>query len=553
VFVHIAGDSLFFFIAGKVVMNRAKMIAALEKTDQGIWDVIVVGGGATGLGTAVEAASRGYRTLLLEQHDFAKATSSRSTKLVHGGVRYMQQGNIALVLEGLHERGLMLGNAPHLVRSQAFIVPNYTWWSGPFYGVGLKAYDLLAGKLGFGPSKILSKAEVLSRIPTLEPAELHGGVIYHDGQFDDSRMAVNLAQTVADLHGSVVNYMPVTGLLKTNGMVCGVAAKDVESGREYEIPGRAVINATGIFTDSIIKMDNPNAGGIMSLSQGVHLVFDREFLPGDSAIMVPQTEDGRVLFAVPWNDKVVIGTTDTPVDQPELEPRAFDEEVRFILHHAAKYLTKDPTRADVLSVFAGIRPLVGSSHGKETAQIARDHHVMVSESGLVTITGGKWTTYRRMGEDAVNQAAAAAGLEERKSRTKSLRIHGWLQSVDHAESLHSYGADALALKRLMEEDKTPATRLHDRLPYTAAEVIWAVRHEMGRTVEDVLARRTRALLLDARASREAAPEVARIMAAELGRDKKWCRDQVAAYIELADGYYFHSDDASEDDPGSRKA
>lgn len=519
-------------------MDRAKMLETLQGAEA-VWDVIVAGGGATGLGTAVESASRGYKTLLLEQHDFSKATSSRSTKLVHGGVRYMQQGNIALVLEGLHERGLMLRNAPHLVQNLAFVVPSYAWWSGPFYGVGLKAYDLLAGRLGFGRSKILSKNDALSLIPTLEPKDLRGGVIYHDGQFDDSRMAINLAQTVVDLHGTVINYMPVTGLLKMNGMVCGVAAKDLETGKEYEIFSRVVINATGIFTDSVLKMDNPRAPGIMSLSQGVHLVLDREFLPGDSAVMVPHTEDGRVLFAVPWHNRVVIGTTDTPVERPDLEPQPLEEEIQFILRHAARYLTKDPTRADVLSVFAGIRPLVSISHSKDTAGIARDYLVTVSVSGLVTITGGKWTIYRKMAEDAVNQAAFVAGLDERESKTKKLRIHGWLNNVDPADPFRFYGSDAASLRKLMEEDKTLAAKLHERLPYSAAEAVWAVRHEMARTVEDVLSRRTRALLLDARASQQAAPEVARIMAAELGRDEKWRQDQVTAYTRLADGYYLH--------------
>jgi glycerol-3-phosphate dehydrogenase len=517
-------------------MDRSEMLEAV-KNERGFWDVIVVGGGASGLGTAVEAASRGYKTLLLEQHDFSKGTSSRSTKLVHGGVRYLQQGNIALVLEALHERGLMFRNAPHLVQNLAFIVPNYTWWSGPFYGAGLKVYDLLAGKLGFGSSKILSKEDTLDRIPTLEPKDLRGGVIYHDGQFDDSRLAVNLAQTVADLHGTVINYMPVTGLLKLNRIVCGVTAEDLEGGGEYEIYSHAVINATGIFTDSVLKMDDPHAAGIMSLSQGVHLVLDQEFLPGNSAIMVPQTEDGRVLFAVPWHNKVVVGTTDTPVEHPTLEPRAMEEEIEFILHHAARYLTKDPTRGDVLSVFAGIRPLVSLGHRKDTAAISRDHHVLVSESGLVTIAGGKWTTYRRMAEDTVNQAALVAGLDERESTAKQLRIHGWLKHVDPSDSLYFYGSDALSVKRLVEEDDTLRAKLHGQLPYTRAEVVWAVRNEMARSVEDVLARRTRALLLDARASQEAAPEVARIMAKELGRDKKWQQEQETAYAELSNGYH----------------
>ena len=378
-------------------MNRTKMLDILNGPPK-FWDIIIIGGGATGLGAAVEAASRGYDTLLLEQHDFAKGTSSRSTKLVHGGVRYLQQGNISLVIEALHERGLLIQNAPHLVSNQAFIVPNYEWWDGPFYGVGLKVYDLLAGKLGLGPSKILSREETLRRIPTLEPEGLRGGVIYYDGQFDDSRLAINLAQTLVDNHGTPLNYMQVTGLLKSGSVINGVSARDMESGKVYKINGRVVINATGVFTDEIICMDDPAAPRMISPSQGVHIVLDQEFLPGESAVMVPQTDDGRVLFAVPWHNKVVVGTTDTPVENATLEPRAQEEEIHFILKHAAKYLTKDPRREDVQCVFAGLRPLVNLEGMKDSASVSREHHILVSASGLVTITGGKWTTYRKMGE-----------------------------------------------------------------------------------------------------------------------------------------------------------
>jgi len=516
-------------------MDRNKMLQNIEDR-QGFWDIIVIGGGATGLGTAIEAASRGYTTLLLEQHDFSKGTSSRSTKLVHGGVRYLQQGNVSLVLEALYERGLLLHNAPHLVRNQSFIVPNYAWWSGPFYGVGLKVYDLLAGRHGFGPSKVLSKDETLKHIPTLETTDLHGGVIYYDGQFDDSRLAINLAQTVVDLDGTVINYMKVTGLIKKNNTVNGVVAKDIETGKESEIFAHVVINATGIFTDSVLKMDDPKADNILSLSQGVHIVLDKVFMPGDSAIMVPHTEDGRVLFAVPWHNRVIIGTTDTPVDKPTLEPRAFEEEIEFLLKYAARYMTKDPTRRDVLSVFTGIRPLVSLSHDKDTAQISRDHQVIVSRSGLVTVTGGKWTTYRRMGEDAIDQAALVAGLDERESKTKNLRLHGWLKHIDPDDPLSCYGSDSVYVGKLIEQDPELGERLHQDLPYIRAEVVCGVRNEMARTVEDILARRMRALLLDARASIETAPEVARIMADELRYDQKWEQDQVSSYTRLAKEY-----------------
>ena len=516
-------------------MKRDKMIDTIENF-AGIWDIIIIGGGATGLGTAVEAASRGYKTLLLEQHDFSKGTSSRSTKLIHGGVRYLQQGNISLVLEALHERGMLIQNAPHLVHNQAFIVPTYDWWSGPFYGVGMKVYDLMAGKFGLGPSRILSREETLAKIPTLEPKGLRGGVRYCDGQFDDSRLAINLAQTAVDLGSTPVNYIKVIGLLKSNNMISGVMAKDMESGKEYELNGRVVINATGIFTDTILKMDNPAAKKIITMSQGVHLTFNKEFLPGDSAIMVPHTADGRVLFAVPWHDRVVVGTTETAVEKATLEPCAFEEEIDFILNHAAKYLTKDPTRNDVLSLFAGIRPLVNTGGSKESAAISRDHFLLVSECGLITITGGKWTTYRKMAEDAIDRAALIAGLEERQSITKNLRIHGWLKNIDPNGALHYYGSDEIAIKKMIARRPLLGDKLHERLPFIKAEVIWAVQEEMARTVEDVLSRRTRALLLDAKASMEMAPETAKLMAAELRYGQDWENEQVLAYKELARNY-----------------
>ncbi|MDF9795488.1 glycerol-3-phosphate dehydrogenase [Catalinimonas alkaloidigena] len=516
-------------------MDRDIMINTITEHDT-VWDVIVIGGGATGLGTALESASRGYTTLLLEQADFAKGTSSRSTKLAHGGVRYLQQGDVSLVVEALHERGLMMKNAPHLVRNQAFVIPTYDWWGGPFYTVGMKVYDVLAGKLGLGPSKSLTKEETLELLPTVEPEGLRGGVIYYDGQFDDARLAINLAQTCADAGGTLVNYMKVKGLLKSSDMVSGVIAEDMETGKEYQIQSRVVVNATGVFVDGVIKMDNPKAKDIVRPSQGVHIVLDKDFLPGDSAIMVPKTEDGRVLFVVPWNNKAIVGTTDTPVESPSLEPKALEEEVDFILEHAAKYLTKDPTREDVQSVFAGLRPLVSTDDGKSTAQISRSHSLIVSISGLVTITGGKWTTYRKMGEDTIDKASLIAGLEERQTKTKDLRIHGWLKNVNKEDPLFFYGSDIIAIRKLINKEPALGEQIHKDLPVVKAQVVWAAQHEMARTVEDFLSRRTRSLLLNARASMEMAPEVAKLMARELGKDKQWEDQQVEAYTKLAEGY-----------------
>jgi glycerol-3-phosphate dehydrogenase len=527
-------------------MNRDQALAQLHDPEP--WDVLIVGGGATGLGTAVEAASRGYRTLLLERSDFAKGTSSRSTKLIHGGVRYLQQGNVALVLEALRERGLLLRNAPHLVRNLSFVVPAYDWWEGPFYGAGLRLYDLLAGRLGFGPSRRLSREETLERIPTLEPEGLRGGIVYQDGQFDDARLAITLARTFVAHGGTPINCMEVGGLLKEGGLVRGVQARDVESGEEREIRARVVVNATGVFADGLRRMDDPASEPLLAPSQGIHLVLDRSFLPGESAILVPHTADGRVLFAVPWHGRAVVGTTDTPVPHSSSsssatwdEPLPLPGEVEFLLTHAARYLTRDPAPADVLSCFAGLRPLVRAGDEKATAALSRDHTLIVAPSGLVTITGGKWTTYRKMGQDTVDHAALAGGLPERPSVTAELRLHGWTERVPPPAVGTAYGSDAPALDWLAGERPGWGDPLHPRLPYRVCEVVWAVRHEMARTLEDVLSRRTRALLLDARASLEAAPAVARLLAAELGRDEAWVEGQVAAYEKLARGYLLSAD------------
>ena len=516
-------------------MNRDHAIEAIENFE-GYWDMIVIGGGATGLGVGVDAASRGYKTLLLEQHDFAKGTSSRSTKLIHGGVRYLRQGNISLVLEALHERGLLIRNAPHLVTNQAFIVPSYEWWDGPFYGAGMKVYDILAGKLGLGPSRHLSRKETLERIPTLEPEKLRGGVEYHDGQFDDARLAVNLAQTMTDSGGTPVNYMKVTGFTRAGEMIDGVVAMDMETGQAHEIHARVVVNATGVFTDTIREMENPESKPLIAASQGVHLVLDKVFLPGNAAIMVPQTSDGRVLFVVPWHDRALVGTTDTPVSRISLEPCPLEEEIDFILTHAARYLSKDPGPGDIKSVFAGLRPLVNTGKEHDTAAISRDHYLLVSESGLVTITGGKWTTYRKMAEDTVNQALLVAGLDERECVTKKLRIHGWLKHFDKTDPLHCYGSDAMHLKKMIRTDPGLGEKLHPDLPYLKAEVIWAVQKEMARTVEDFLARRSRALVLDARAAMDMAPGVAHLMARALGYDESWETSQVDSFVRLAKNY-----------------
>ena len=501
------------------------------------WDMVVIGGGATGVGIAVDGASRGHTVLLLEQSDFGKGTSSRSTKLVHGGVRYLQQGNVPLVMEALKERGILRKNAPHLVTDLPFVVPNYRWWEAPFYGVGMRVYDVLAGKYGFGHSKNLSVEETVERIPTIETDGLRGGVVYHDGQFDDARLLIHLAVTAAEQGATLVNYMPVTGILKDErGFSVGVEARDEESGRTWEIPARAVVNATGAFADAVRALDEPSARPIMRPSQGVHLVLDRAFLPGSSAIMVPQTDDGRVLFAIPWRDRVVVGTTDTPVDEASLEPRPLPEEIDFLLTHAARYLTRDPALEDVRSVFVGIRPLVAEADAEDTAEISREHALRVSASGMLTIAGGKWTTYRKMAEDAVDAAETLGDLDPAPCVTTELNIHGYHQHAERYGALSVYGSDAPRILALADEDESLGGKIHPRLDMLGAEVVWACRAEMARTVDDVLARRTRSLVFDARAAVEAAAGVAGLMARELDRDEAWIAEQIRAFARIAEGY-----------------
>ena len=518
------------------MFDRASLLTQLDGNI--IWDVIIIGGGATGLGVALDSASRGYKTLLLEQSDFAKGTSSRSTKLVHGGVRYLAQGNIDLVKEALHERGLMLKNASHLVRNQTFIIPIYTWWNTLFYTIGLKIYDVLAGKLSFGKSKRISRKETISRLSTIEKEHLKGGVVYHDGQFDDARLAVNIAQTAIEQGATVLNHFRVSKLIKNaTGQITGVSAIDNESHKKYILNSNVVINATGVFTDEILKMDNVNAKNTVRPSQGIHLVLDHSFLPGKDAVMIPKTADGRVLFLVPWHNRVVIGTTDTLLDSHSLEPKPLEKEIDFILTTANAYLNKKVARADVLSMFAGLRPLAAPKDPSEkTKEISRSHKIVVSDSGLITITGGKWTTYRRMAEDTMKKVIALGKLPYTMCLTKHLSIHGADGSADNSDHLYIYGSDQKLIEQLIKESPELGEKLHPRLEFLKAEVVWAVTNEMARTVEDVLARRVRILFLDAKAAQEVAPQVADILAKYLDRDEVWKKSQIEEFRDLANQY-----------------
>jgi len=521
-------------------MNRGEMLGrALERREP--WDMVVIGGGAVGMGVAVDAGSRGYEVLLVEQHDFGKGTSSRSTKLVHGGVRYLEQGAVSLVMEALKERGLLRQNAPHLVTDLAFVVPNYEWWEAPFYGVGLKVYDLLAGRYGFGRSEILSKDETLARLPTIKTEGLRGGVVYYDGQFDDARLLINLAATAVEQGALVLNYAPATALTRDGeGFVDGIVARDLETGQEFRARARVVINAAGPQSDNVRRLVHADAAPLIAPSQGIHLVFDGSFLPRGTAIMVPHTTDGRVMFAIPWHGHTVVGTTDTPITEVPLEPRPLEEEIAFVLETAGRYLRRPISRADVLSVFVGVRPLVRSGPGANTASLSRDHTIHIDPSGLLTIAGGKWTTYRHMAEDCVDHAATLAQLPEKPCVTRNLNVHGFHRQADIFGELSVYGSDALLIQDLIRGEPSLAAPLHPALPSCGAEVVWAARAEMARAVEDVLARRTRALFLNARAAMDMAPAVAGLLARELGRDDGWQAQQVEAFRRLAEGYLVSS-------------
>jgi glycerol-3-phosphate dehydrogenase len=519
-------------------MNRQQMLER-ARTREAVWDMVVIGGGATGVGVAIDAASRGFAVLLLEAQDFGKGTSSRSTKLIHGGVRYLEQGNISLVMEALKERGLLRQNAPHLVHDLAFIVPNYSWWEAPFYGIGMKVYDLLAGKYGFGRSRVLSSQETIEKLPNLQTEGLRGGVIYYDGQFDDTRLLIHMAATAAD-HGAVLlNYASVVEITKDeDGFASGVVWKDEESGEQYMAAARVVINATGIFADRVRRMTDPDAKPMIAPSQGIHLVFERSFLRADAAIMVPKTSDGRVLFAIPWHQHTVVGTTDTPISEPSYEPRPFEEEIEFILDTAAQFLSRPPTRKDILSVYVGIRPLVKANGdgGEKTSALSRDHTIHIDSAGVVTIVGGKWTTYRYMAEDCVNHAITLGRLDDTACVTKSLKLHGYYEAAEELGDLWVYGSDAKEVQAIASQDPRLLKPMHPDLTYCEAEIIWAVRNEMARTVEDVLARRTRALFLNAQAAIELAPRVAKILARELKQSDAWIEDQLTAFRALASGY-----------------
>ncbi|MEM8864545.1 MAG: glycerol-3-phosphate dehydrogenase/oxidase [Planctomycetota bacterium] len=509
--------------------------AQLAKLTAGeLFDLFVVGGGATGLGVAVDAASRGYRVALCEQSDFGKGTSSRSTKLVHGGVRYLEQGHVGLVRSALYERGLLRQNAPHLVARLPTIVPLYRWWEPFYYRIGLAVYDLLAGRLGFGRSHRLSRAATLQRLSNLNGDGLTGGVCYFDGVFDDTRLLIDLAQTAVQHGAACANYTRVDGFLYDGPKIIGAKVTDLESGAMHTVQAKVVVNAAGPFGDAVRTLSDPDADPWIQPSQGTHIVLDRSFMRSDAAMIIPKTSDGRVVFAVPWHDRLLVGTTDTARDDTPLEPQPLASEIDFLLETVAEYLTNKPTRDDIQSVFAGLRPRVKQGESKATGKLGRDHQVRVDDAGLVTVLGGKWTTYRKMAEDCVDRCAELGRLAPAACKTASLPIVA--PQSDDTTAFRHYGANAAAVRALIESDQALAERLDPELLYTVGEAVWAIRHEMARTVEDVLSRRLRVLLLDAAAAMRMAPRVAELIAAERGYDATWVADETERFNGVARGY-----------------
>jgi glycerol-3-phosphate dehydrogenase len=528
-----------------VEITRNKMLANIS-FDHDPWDLVVIGGGATGLGIALDASSRGLRTLLVERSDFTKGTSSRSTKLVHGGVRYLRQGQVPLVLEALKERGLLKNNAPHLVRPIKFILPASQWWEKWFYTIGLKLYDILARHLSFGKSVMLSTKQVQTEVSTLSPKRLKGGVLYYDGQMDDARLGLALAKTAVQKGAIVLNYCDVIGFsYDQTGQVNQVVFNDLITAENYTVQAKAVVNATGVFVDQIRAIENQKQTPIVRPSQGAHIVLPKRFLPGTSAIIFPKTKDGRVLFAIPWFDRVLVGTTDHFKEELDREPKPLNAELQEILDILQEHIIPPPQREDVLSVFAGLRPLVVPKGDDQTsAAVSREHIVMFGSGGVCHVTGGKWTTYRKMAEDVLDALEKRGQIAKHQCVTPSLKLYGWQKVDGMLNHLNVYGSEYAHIDGLKEELPHGNDKIHPQLPYTHAEVIYAIRHEWAMTVEDVLSRRTRSLLLDAQASIESAPLVAQLMATELNYDEQWIEQQVDTFTALAQNYVWASSEAS---------
>lgn len=499
------------------------------------FDVIVIGGGATGLGVAVESVTRGYRTLLLEAYDYGKGTSSKSTKLVHGGIRYLANFDFALVKEGLEERYYFLNNAPHVAKKQSYLIPFHGFFEKVKYSLGIALYDKFAKNKKIGKSRFLSKKQMLSQAPQINLRGLSGGAIYYDGVFDDTRMLVTLLRTFEEQGGVAFNYHPVTDFTYQGNRINGVKVLNSLQDQQLEFSAKVVINATGTLTDILLNKAEPQLQHkTISVAQGTHLVFDKAIFNSPHCLVIPETSDGRILFVSPWHDKIIVGTTDVPIEQPSIEPVAQPAEIAFILETLNRYTAKPVTKEQVRSVFCGQRPLVCDPTEKATKKISRKHEILETANGLISIVGGKWTIYRRMGEDTINYAVQRNYLPASQSVTQNFKLFGYSTSV--LESVLSvYGSQADAILTIQKQTANFA-KIHPDLPYLQAEVIYQVREEHAKTVEDVLARRTHAVLLDAKAARQSAKLVAQLMATELDCDEVWVERQVQAFENFITAY-----------------
>ena len=508
-------------------MNRDENLVKLSETE--VWDLIVIGGGATGLGAALEGATRGMKVLLIDKFDFAKGTSSRSTKLIHGGVRYLRNGDFKLVRKALKERHTLKKIAPHIVNNRDFIIPIYNWLDFFVYGIGLKIYDLIAGKYSFGPTLFIGRKKTSEALPGIIQKGLKGGIQYQDGQFDDARFAISLAKTIEEQGGVCINYLGFESFIEQDKKAQGILAKDTLSKQSYRIRSKHIINATGVFSNTILEAVKSDIK--IRTSRGTHLVLDRSFLPSDTALMVPKTSDGRVLFIIPWRQHVLIGTTDIETEDIAFEPKKSQNDIAFLLSNAGNYMKKQPQLEDVKSVYSGLRPLVSAAK-KNTKHLSRDHFLLQSQNDVLHILGGKWTTYRLMGEEAIEKLLAHKTHQYSQSKTQQLHLIGYQAHPNFEDPLHMYGD-----KKKIIESLGATTSLSQTIFLSEGMIIYAMKHEMACTLEDILSRRTRILFLNAREAIRLAPIVVEIMGRFLQKDKKWEKEQRDFFIHLASNYH----------------
>ncbi len=506
-----------------VKMNRQTSLDKISTVDT--WDIIIIGGGATGMGIALDATTRGLKTLLVEKGDLANGTSSRSTKLVHGGVRYLKQFHFKLVFEAIKERKIILKNAPHLSSALPFIIPIYSYFNMLYYGIGLFLYEMLAGwESNIGRTTLLSRKSTINNLPFIKTKNLKGGILYYDAQFNDSQLCIDIAATATNNDATIINYFECADFIKSNEKVIGIQGVDRLSQKKYTIKGKNIINATGVFSDTILQMDDPQKSSIIKPSKGVHLVFND---PGKTltkyALMSPIKQDDRVIFVIPWMGKLLVGTTDTPIEKITTEPAASMEDVAYLLNLYNSLSENKIDKNSVVSMFAGLRPLIKLSDEDATALISREHSILTSASGIITIAGGKWTTYRKMAEDVMELVIANQKLPNSKCKTEYISVD--ISAVKN-KTIESY----------ILSDKSLAEKIHPAFSFTKAQVVYAIQHEMAMTIEDVLARRIRLLFLDAKAAIEAAKEVAKIFVNYANKEDEQMKEQMVAFEKIANKY-----------------